>query len=89
MSASRSPPTLARALIWIGGIWLALVLAALLLAAAAALSKLVRGDPEWEGVVMLPVASVFGAVLASPGALLLAVGLVLARRAKRRAARGK
>jgi hypothetical protein len=73
-------------MIWIGGAWVALVVVVLLLAAAVALMKFVAGNAEWEGVVMLPTASVFGAVVASPGSLLLAVGLLLERRAKRRAA---
>jgi hypothetical protein len=76
--------TIVHVLVWIGGIWVGLVAAVVLLAAATALSKLVTGDPEWEGIVMLPVASFVAAVVASPGALLLAVGLVLRRRTNRR-----
>jgi hypothetical protein len=73
MNESRASAATARVIVWIGGAWVGLVVAVLVLAAAAALSKLMTGDPEWEGVVMLPIASVFGAVVASPGALLLVV----------------
>jgi hypothetical protein len=83
MGERRPSTAIARALVWSGGVWVGLVAAALLFLVVGSLWKLITGDPEWEGIVMLPVASVFCAAVASPGLLLLALGLLLGRRSPR------
>lgn len=84
MVERRASIAIARVMVWTGGVWIGLVVAALLLLVVGSLWKLITGDPEWEGIVMLPIASAFSAVVASPGLLLLALGLILERRARRK-----
>jgi len=50
------------------------------IAAIIALFRFITGNPEWEGIVMVPEVLVFGLLLCLPGVALFAAGRLIAPR---------
>jgi hypothetical protein len=63
---------------WVGLIVLFFVLGTAV-ALAVALYRFIKGNPEWEGIVMVPEVLVFVVLLCLPGAALLGIGRLLSR----------
>lgn len=63
---------------WVGLIALFFVLGTAI-ALAVALYRFITGNPEWEGIVMVPEGLVFAVLLCVPGAALLGIGRLLSR----------
>ncbi|HEY1710257.1 MAG TPA: hypothetical protein VGG10_18450 [Rhizomicrobium sp.] len=64
---------------WWVGLIAALWLISTVIAAIVALYRFFTGNPEWEGIVMIPEILVFSVLLSLPGLVLLLLGRLIAR----------